>query len=155
MGHLCAILRYAPLWYSEVTFENGKVAGQQTDFRDTDQSRVPPRPRHFHSFKGSLQTDLADGCPLQCVVEWLGNSEKVATAHYLKTTTNHLATAQTNGVGGVVPRVGQGVGESLAETTTLPGDQRQEKSEFPKENEKALVAKGSLIPPQGLEPWTR
>jgi hypothetical protein len=135
MGHLCAVLRYAPLWYSEVTFENGKVAGQQTDFRDTDQSRVPPRPRHFHSFMGSLQTDLADGCPLQCAVEWLGNSETIAAAHQLKTTTNRLATAQAEGVGiGVVgiSVVGIGVaGASLADTTALRGNQTQKKSEFP------------------------
>jgi integrase len=106
---------------------------------------LKPWPRLFHNLRGSLQTDLADRYPLQCVVEWLGNSEKVAAAHYLKTTTNHLANAQAAGVG-------QGVGTSLAESTALSGNDRKKKSDFPEENAKPLISKGIRVGRAGLEP---
>jgi integrase len=120
---------------------------------------VAPWPRLFHNLRGSLQTDLADRYPLQCVTEWLGNSVKVAAAHYLKTTTDHIATATAQGIalsgGEAVPRVGQGVGTSLAETTALSGNERKQKLEFPEENGKAPISRGYSIGRAGLEPATK
>jgi integrase len=106
---------------------------------------LKPWPRLFHNLRGSLETDLADRFPIQCVVEWLGNTVKVATAHYLKVTPDHIATATTHGVG-------QGVGTSLAESTALSGNDRKQKSDFPEDNEKALVSKGTKVAEAGLEP---
>ena len=48
--------------------------------------------------------------------------------------------------------MGQGMATSLAETTALSENKREEKSKFTGENEKALVSKGDWIPPRGLEP---
>lgn len=95
--------------------------------------------------QGDVQTTIADRFPIQCVVEWLGNTVKVPTAHYLKVTPVHIATATTKGVG-------QWVGTSLAESNASGGNDRKEKLDFPEENENALVSKGSLVAEAGLEP---
>ena len=57
--------------------------------------------------------------PAHVVVAWLGNSEQTALRHYLKVTPQHLADAIANGVG----QVGQQVGTSLAESTSLAGNE--------------------------------
>lgn len=111
-------------------------------------AKVKPWHRLFHNLRGSLQTDLADRFPLQCVTEWLGNSVKVATAHYLKVTADHITTATTHGVG-------HGVGTSLPESTELSGNERKQNREFAEENAKALTMKGHLIGRAGLEPATK
>ncbi len=77
-------------------------------------AKLKPWPRLFHNLRGSLQTDLADRFPSHVVTDWLGNTERVANAHYLQVTTNHLLTAATQGVG-------QQVGHSLAESTPKQG----------------------------------
>ena len=84
-----------------------------------------PWPRLFHNLRGSLQTDLADRFPSHVVTAWLGNCERVARAHYLKVTSEHIATA-TAQVGHYpdlaneyVDRMGQQVGHSLAESTSI------------------------------------
>jgi integrase len=73
-------------------------------------AKLKPWPRLFHNLRGSLQTDLADRFPSHVVTDWLGNSERVANAHYLKVTTTHLLSA--------IQGVGQQVGHSLAESTS-------------------------------------
>jgi hypothetical protein len=83
---------------------------------------LKPWPRLFHNLRGSLQTDLANRFPLHVVTAWIGNSEKVAQAHYLKVTGDHIAAAtgkvgqQQENANEIVGRVGQVVGHSLAES---------------------------------------
>ena len=88
---------------------------------------LKPWPRLFHNLRGSLQTDLADRFPSHVVTAWLGNSERVANAHYLKVTSEHIALAKQK-VGQAaeianenVDRVGQQVGATLAESTSNEG----------------------------------
>ena len=85
-------------------------------------AKLKPWPRLFHNLRGSLQTDLADRFPSHVVTAWLGNTERVANAHYLQVTTNHLLTAATQGVG-------QQVGHSLAESTSKQDKPLPEKLE--------------------------
>ena len=50
-------------------------------------------PKLFHNLRASYQTDLAERFPLHCVVEWLGNSERVAMKHYLQVTNRQFSEA--------------------------------------------------------------
>ena len=50
-------------------------------------------PKLFHNLRASCQTDLAERFPLHCVVEWLGNSERVAMKHYLPFTDRQFSEA--------------------------------------------------------------
>ena len=50
-------------------------------------------PKLFHNLRASCQTDLAERFPLHCVVEWLGNSERVAMKHYLQVTDRQFSEA--------------------------------------------------------------
>jgi hypothetical protein len=45
---------------------------------------VKPWGRLFHNLRGSLETELAQDHPIHVVAQWLGNTPKVAAAHYLQ-----------------------------------------------------------------------
>ena len=45
---------------------------------------VKPWPRLFHNLRGSLETELAQDHPVHVVAQWLGNTPKIAAAHYLQ-----------------------------------------------------------------------
>ena len=96
-------------------------------------------PRLFHNLRGSLQTDLADRFPSHVVTAWLGNSERVAAAHYLKVTSEHIAAA-TQGVG-------QQVGQTLAETNAIEGKPLPENSRKTKTTAKTQCSAMALDTP--------
>lgn len=54
---------------------------------------VKPWPRLWHNMRASRQTELADRFPTHVVCKWIGNSEKVASYHYLQITDDMLAEA--------------------------------------------------------------
>src|SRR5690606_20615989 len=56
-----------------------------------------PWPRLFQNLRASRQTELCDRFPAHVVSEWLGNSEAVARAHYLKGTDRHWEAATEGG----------------------------------------------------------
>ncbi|MHB1425782.1 MAG: hypothetical protein ACYC3I_21660 [Gemmataceae bacterium] len=45
---------------------------------------VMPWPRLFHNLRASRQTELAATFPSHVVCAWIGNSERIAAAHYLQ-----------------------------------------------------------------------
>lgn len=47
---------------------------------------LTPWPRIYHNLRASRQTELAATFPSHVVCAWLGNSESIATAHYLQVT---------------------------------------------------------------------
>ena len=47
---------------------------------------VTPWPRLFHNLRASRQTELAATFPSHVVCAWIGNSERIAAAHYLQVT---------------------------------------------------------------------
>ena len=47
---------------------------------------VTPWPRLFHNLRASRQTELASEYPSHVVCTWIGNSERIAAAHYLQVT---------------------------------------------------------------------
>jgi integrase len=47
---------------------------------------IAPWPRIFHNLRASRQTELAATFPSHVVCAWIGNSERIAAAHYLQVT---------------------------------------------------------------------
>ena len=72
-------------------------------------------PKMFHNLRASCQTDLAEEFPLHCVVEWLGNSERVAMKHYLQVTDRQFSEAAgvAQGVASAHVIAHQGISENL------------------------------------------
>jgi len=65
-------------------------------------------PRLFHNLRGSLETDLLQNFPIHTLTTWLGNSPKVALAHYAKVTPSDIAKA--TGKATTQPGVNLGLG---------------------------------------------
>lgn len=54
-------------------------------------------PKLWINLRSSRETDLANRHPLHVVVKWIGNSEPVASRHYLQVTDEHFAAATAGG----------------------------------------------------------
>ena len=108
---------------------------------------VSPWPRLFHNLRGSLETDFMNRYSAHVVVSGSGNSERVAIAAYLKVSPEHIAKAAAEGVG-------QQAGTYLSETTSKDGNQRNQISPIPEENENARFRDTALAPWAGFEPAT-
>lgn len=71
--------------------------------RIIERAGVPIWPRLFQNLRASAETDLGDLYPSQVVVQWIGNSERVASEHYLQVITKHYERAIREGLGGAPP----------------------------------------------------
>lgn len=104
--------RFTPLFpelrpYLLDTFERAEPGSEWviTRYRDTNsnlrthmcriirKAGLTPWPRLFHNLRSSRQTELSERFSAHVVCSWLGNSERVAQAHYLQVTDAHLAAA--------------------------------------------------------------
>lgn len=54
---------------------------------------LTPWPKLFQNLRSTRETELAETNPLHVVTAWLGNSQLVATKHYLQVTDEHFAKA--------------------------------------------------------------
>ena len=54
---------------------------------------LKPWPKLFQNLRSTRETELAERFPLHLVTAWLGNSQLVATKHYLQVTDDHFAQA--------------------------------------------------------------
>ena len=67
----------------------------------------------FQNLRSSCQTDLEELFPSHVVCAWLGNSQRVATEHYLQVTDAHFARATDES-----KSVGESMGHLLAQAVT-------------------------------------
>ncbi len=58
---------------------------------------IKPWPRPFQNLRSSRETELAESFPLHVVCQWIGNTARVATAHYLQVTEEHFQRAAKSG----------------------------------------------------------
>lgn len=56
-------------------------------------AKVEPWKKLFQNLRSSRETELMEECPAHVVVKWLGNSLKVAQAHYLQLSDSDFAKA--------------------------------------------------------------
>src|SRR5262249_52646074 len=54
---------------------------------------VQPWERLWQNLRSSRETELAETFPLHVVTAWIGNTERVASKHYLQVTDEHFALA--------------------------------------------------------------
>jgi Phage integrase family len=54
---------------------------------------VSPWPRLFHNLRATRETELAAEYPLHVVCAWIGNTERIAQAHYLQVTDDYFQRA--------------------------------------------------------------
>ena len=50
-------------------------------------------PNQFQNLRSTRETELADQFPIQVVCDWIGNTEAIASKHYLQVTDEHFETA--------------------------------------------------------------
>lgn len=65
-------------------YRDGKQNLRTQFLRIIRKAGLKPWGRLFHNLRGSLETELAQDHPIHVVAQWLGNTPKVAAAHYLQ-----------------------------------------------------------------------
>jgi integrase len=77
---------------------------------------VAPGPRLFHTLRASRETELAATFPSHVVCAWIGNSERIAAAHYLQVTDADFDKAKKGAAksGAVDPEALQNPGQSAS-----------------------------------------
>ena len=65
---------------------------------------LEPWQKPWQNLRSTRETELTNEYPLHCVTAWLGNTPKVATAHYLQVTEEHFTKAVAGVVQQVVPQ---------------------------------------------------
>jgi hypothetical protein len=89
---------------------------------------LKPWPRTFQNLRASRETELAAEHPLHVVCAWIGNSARVASAHYLQITDQDYKKASAGGAlsGAVDSELvqNQGQHEAAAIRTTGPENEK-------------------------------
>lgn len=62
---------------------------------------LTPWPRLFQNLRASRETELAESYPLHVVCAWIGNTAKIAAAHYLQVTDEHFERGAAPGAAAV------------------------------------------------------
>jgi integrase len=65
-------------------YRDGKQNLRTQFLRVIRKAGVQPWGRLFHNLRGSLETELAQDHPVHVVAQWLGNTPRIAAAHYLQ-----------------------------------------------------------------------
>jgi len=111
-------------------------------------AKVEPWQKPFQNLRSSRETELAHQYPVHVVTKWLGNSPKVAMAHYLQVRDTDFDKA--SGVS-AAPAL-----RKPAATSETGGNRRNHENEKPLALQghptKQGVFKTQLVPPAGFEP---
>ena len=96
--HLEAAFDEAPEGEEHVVFRyRAATQNLRTQFgKIITRAGLTPWPKPFHNLRATRQTELSDEFPEHVVCQWLGNSQPVATKHYLHTTDDHFTKAVTS-----------------------------------------------------------
>ena len=107
---------------------------------------LTPWPKLFQNLRSTRQTELVETQPLHRVCAWLGNSEIVATKHYLQVTDAHFEEANSALHNPV---------QSAAEPARTDSQPKSQTPIFSEESELAQVGATEKVGPPGLEPGTK
>lgn len=83
--------------YYGVPSETKRVQVGKPFIKILERARIPVWPKVWQNLRASRETDLADHFPMHVVTAWIGNSERVAKAHYLQVTEEHYGRAVKEG----------------------------------------------------------
>ena len=120
--------------------------------RDGKRAGFDSWPRLFQNLRASRETELANEFPLHVVTVWLGNTERVASKHYLQVTDDHFAQAQRAKTDAIGP---QNVSKPTPQDTATQRNGSQEVTEPPGVTSQVMifptVADAAQVPPRGDE----
>lgn len=101
---------------------------------------LKPWPKLFQNLRSTRETELAESFPIHVVTAWLGNSQLIATKHYLQVTDTHFDEATR-----IPTRALTEIEENAENRVIRPARENEKTSKKPR-----FVQSG--VPPQGLEP---
>jgi hypothetical protein len=123
------------------------------DGRLTVRLMLEGKRQHVLHLRASRETELAEQYPIHVVCEWIGNSPKIAEAHYLQMREEYFQRAVAGGgaTGGAM------VVQKLVPSAKAPICTDSQESERPSGLATQTVAVpmvtcGYLVPPRGVEP---
>lgn len=132
------------------------VANLRTQFqRIVARAGLVPWEKPFQNCRATRETELLERFPLQCVTAWLGNTARVAHAHYLQVRPEYVTRAITEPT---YATVAQNPAQQSAETRGMA--LQAELGHFPEHHATPLLAATCEnlqlggMPPEGLEPST-
>ncbi|HLQ44384.1 MAG TPA: hypothetical protein VK137_06635, partial [Planctomycetaceae bacterium] len=104
-------------------------------------------PKLFQNLRSTRETELAESFPIHVVTAWMGNSQLVATKHYLQVTDDHFAKAAQ------IPAQSTAEIDELEETPIKrPLRENENTPVFPGCSAPFTDMHKITLPPQGLEP---
>ena len=126
-----------------------KPNGTDTNLRTTFEkivrrAGVEPWKKLFQNLRSSRETELAEQYPVHVVTKWLGNSPKVAMAHYLQVRDTDFEKAVQNPV--------QQPSESVRSRSQRSETENEKPLVLQENTTKQGVFKTQLVPPAGFEP---
>ncbi len=88
----------APFTEFVITRYRNRDANPRTQFeRIIRKAGLTPWPKPFQNLRSTRETELAETFPVHVVCGWIGNSQSVATRHYLQLTEDHFRRAVEGG----------------------------------------------------------
>ena len=123
------------------------------------QAGLEPWPKPFQNLRSTRQTELAECFPMHAVCKWIGNSQPVASEHYLQVTDEHFERA--------IGRDDEASAEAAHKAAQKLHETARNDSKPSQENDSQLVMDSGInkkvpaiagtflsanIPPTGLEP---
>lgn len=114
-------------------------------------------PKLFHNLRASRETELAATYPLHTVCEWIGNSARIASAHYLQVTDADFERASKSGAeSGAL--AAQNRAQQPSEPPCMDSQEWTEAEEDCEDTREVAFTCGAtrndLVRPEGVEPPT-
>jgi hypothetical protein len=119
--------------------------------RIVSRARVPRLEKLFQNLRASCETDLVEKYPLHVACAWIGNTEDVASKHYLIIKDEHRKAAS----GQAAKMAKADAAKSAAPGAALSGALGRSAALTPSKNPRKIVIFGDLrrylLPPRGVE----
>ena len=111
---------------------------------------LKPWPKLFQNLRATRETELAKEFPIHVVCDWIGNTQAVATKHYLQTTDEHFTRA--------TEKAHQKAHQKAQQSASEGGRNGRKAQEGHRENSEGFAdprnKRAIKAPPVGLEPTT-
>lgn len=131
-----------------------KNSNLRTQFeRILKRAGISPWERLFQNLRASRETELANEFPIHVVTAWLGNTELVASKHYLQVTDQHFENARGAISGAAMNKMvrnttSQGIAANCDQSRQAPS----QKEVVSKDHGPLGFSKTGQAPPRGVEP---
>lgn len=132
------------------------AANLRTQFkRIIERAGVKPWPRLWQNLRASRETELTQEYPLHVVTAWIGNSPKVARAHYLSVTDDDYRRAAGPNPAGKSSAVLSAHSGAPAGTTSQTADDERDCDAVGCGSTACEADTSNLVGPEGFEPPTK